>query len=170
MDYFEAVKRRYSCRAYLDKAVEEETLAKVLEAVRLAPSAKNLQDWRFVLVTDRDTRQKLQVAANNQPFVGQAPVIIVAGSNSAYRMRCGQAVGPIDVAIGLEHLALAATSLGLATCWIGSYFPDEVRKILGIPTEIEIVDLMTLGYPADEQRNPKRLPLDQIACREKWSF
>ena len=170
VDFFDAVKRRYSCRAYAERAVEADILERILEAARLAPSAKNLQDWRFVVVTDETTRQQLQVAANNQPFVGQAPVIIAACSNTSYRMRCGQSVSPIDVSIALEHIALAATALGLATCWIGSFFPDQVRQVLHIPTEIEIIDLMTLGYPADGQKKPKRLPMEQIVSREKWAF
>lgn len=170
MDFFETVRRRYSCRSYADRAVEAAKMAQVLEAARLAPSAKNLQDWRFVVVTDRETRQQLQVAANGQAFVGQAPVVVAACSNSAYRMRCGQAAGPIDVSIALEHLALAATSLGLATCWVGSFFPDQVRQILGIPGEIEVVELMTLGYAADEQKNPRRLAAEAIACWERWGF
>jgi len=170
MDFFEAVKKRYSCRAYQPRPVEAEKLDQIFEAVRLAPSAKNLQDWRFVIVTDEQTRRQLQAAAYNQPFVSQAPVVIVACSNMSYRMRCGQLVSPIDVSIALEHLALAATSLGLATCWIGSFYPDEVRRILDIPTDIEVVELMTLGYPADEPKSPRRLPVDQIVCREKWAF
>lgn len=170
MDFFEAVKKRYSCRAYQSRPVEEDKLNRILEAVRLAPSAKNLQDWRFVLVTDESTRRRLQVAAYDQPFVSQAPVVIAACSNMHYWMRCGQPVGPIDVSIALEHLALAAASLELATCWIGSFRPDEVRQILDIPTEITVVELMTLGYPADQPREPKRLAADQIACREKWTF
>ena len=68
---------------------------------------------------------------------------------SDHVMRCGQAVGPIDVAIALEHIALQATELGLATCWIGSFYPDKVRPILGIPDSVIIVELLALGYPAD---------------------
>ena len=137
MDFFEAVRKRYSCRAYQDRPVEADKLNRVLDAARLAPSAKNLQDWRFVVVTDPSARKQMQVAANNQPFVGQAPVVIAACSNSAYRMTCQQPIGPIDISIALEHIALAATSLGLATCWVGSFFPDKVRQVLGIPGDIE---------------------------------
>ena len=71
-------------------------------------------------------------------------------------MRCGQAIGPIDVAIALEHIALQATALGLGTCWIGSFFPDQVRPILGIPSSASIIELMTLGYPAIPQGPRKR--------------
>jgi nitroreductase len=133
--------------------VEQEKLDHVFEAARLAPSAKNLQDWRFVLVTDQHTRRRLAEAANNQMFIENAGAIIVACSNSDHVMRCGQPVGPIDVAIALEHIALQAAELGLATCWIGSFYPEKVRAILGIPADIPVIELMALGYPADQ---PKR--------------
>lgn len=171
MDLFEAIQKRYSCRAYQDTPVEPEKLAKILEAARMAPSARNLQDWRFVVVTDPQTRQALQKAAANQPFVGQAPVVIAACSCTNKRMNlCGQPYSSINVAIAIEHIALAATSLGLATCWIGSFRPQQVRKILNIPTNIEVVELITLGRPADTAASPERLPLEQITCYETWTF
>jgi nitroreductase len=170
MELLDAVKKRYSCRAYQDRPVESEKLDKILDAARLAPSAKNFQDWRFVVVTDKQTRAELSIAAANQAFVAQAPVVIVCCSTINHWMRCGQPTGSIDVAIAMEHIALAAASLGLATCWIGSFFPDEVRKILHIPTHIHVVELLTLGWPADKQPEAKRLPLEAIVCREKWAF
>lgn len=171
MDVLDTIKNRYSCRSYQNRAIEEEKLAKLIEAARLAPSSRNSQDWRFVFVTNPETRQALQSAAANQAFVGQAPVVIVACSNTQRLMNmCGQPYSSINVSIALEHIALAATSLGLATCWIGSFKPQQVRKTLNIPTHIEIIELMTLGYPADTQPTPKRLSAEQIACYEAWSF
>lgn len=170
MDVIQAIGQRYSCRAYKPDPVEEEKLNQILEAARLAPSARNFQDWRFVVVTDPQTRGRLKAAARNQAFVGQAPVVIAACSVSSHVMRCGQQVAPIDVSIALEHIALAATSLGLATCWVGSFIPHQVREILEIPSEVNIVELMALGYPAEAGKKTDRLPLEEIACREKWSF
>jgi nitroreductase len=170
MELLDAVKERYSCRAYQARPVETEKLNTILDAARMAPSARNFQDWRFVVVTDKQTRAKLSVAAADQAFVAQAPVVIVCCSNIDHWMRCGQPTGSIDVAIAMEHIALAAASLGLATCWIGSFYPDEVRKILHIPTHIHVVELLTLGWPADKQPETKRLPLEAIVCREKWAF
>lgn len=170
MDVMQAIEQRYSCRAYKPDPVEPEKLNQILEAARRAPSARNFQDWRFVVVTDPEKRAQLKTAARNQAFVGQAPVVIAACSISNHLMRCGQPVGPIDVAIALEHIALAATALGLATCWVGSFIPHKVREILHIPTEIMVVELMALGYPADAPKKTDRLPTEQIVCREKWSF
>jgi nitroreductase len=170
MAVLEAITKRYSCRNYQDKAIEKEKLDDILEAARLAPSAKNLQDWRFVIVTDKQTKVKLAEAASSQKFLENAGAIIVACSNSDYVMRCGQAVGPIDVAIAIEHICLQASELGLATCWIGSFYPEKVKPILGIPQDITIIELLALGYPADEKKEPNREPKENIVCFEKWRF
>jgi nitroreductase len=170
MTVFEAIRNRYSCRAYQEKPIEREKLDNIFEAARLAPSAKNLQDWRFVVVTDKERKRKLAEAANNQRFLENAGVIIIACSNSNEVMRCGQAVGPIDIAIALEHISLQATELGLATCWIGSFYPEKVRPIVGVPADITIVELMALGYPADKPKEPKREPIEKILCYDKWQL
>ncbi len=166
----EAIRRRYSCRAYADKPIEQEKLTQIFEAARLAPSAKNLQDWRFVVVSDKEKKQQVANSTNHPEVFGKAGVMIAACSNSDYVMRCGQAVGPIDVAIALGHICLQATELGLATCWIGSFEPNEVRKVLEIPQDIAIIELMALGYPADEAKEPSREAIEKIVCYEKWNF
>jgi nitroreductase len=166
----EAVRRRYSCRAYQDRPIEKQKLDAIFEAARLAPSAKNLQDWRFVAVTKQETRRKLAEAANNQKFLEGAAAIIVACSNNDDVMRCGQPVGPIDVARALEHIALQAAELGLATCWIGSFYPEKVRAVLDIPGDVAVIELMAIGYPADTQKEPTRLPVRDIVSYETWQF
>lgn len=170
MEVLEAIKKRYSCRNYQDKAIEPDLLEQVLEAARLAPSAKNLQDWRFVVVTDSQLREKVAQAANEQMFLAEAGAIIVCCSVDDHVMRCGQPIGPIDVAIAAEHICLQAAQLGLATCWIGSFYPDKVRQILNIPENVQIVELLGLGWPADESKGHKRLELGQIACYNGWDF
>jgi len=170
MDVFDAIQKRYSSRSYQDRPIEQEKLLRILEAARLAPSAKNLQDWRFVVVTDRAKKHKLAKAANNQMFIAQAGAIVAACSVEDQVMRCGQPVGPIDVAIAMEHIALQATTEGLATCWIGSFDPDKVRQILEIPEDVDIIELMSLGYPADKATESRRLLLEKIVCYESWRF
>jgi nitroreductase len=170
MEIFDAVKTRKSVRAYLDKPVEEEKLRQVLEAARMAPSANNKQEWRFVIVRDKSTREKIAQAAGRQTFVGQAPVIIAAGAETdEHVMACGQLCYPIDVAIALDHITLQATELGLGTCWIGHFDADEVKSILGIPAEIKMVALMPLGYPVHPEAIKKsRLAFDQIVKFDRW--
>ena len=170
MDVHEAVRTRKSVRSYLAKPVEEDKLLRVLEAARLAPSARNRQEWRFVVVTGEATRRRLADAAAGQAFVAEAPVVIVGCAETDHHvMRCGHKCFPIDLAIAMDHLSLAAVAEGLGTCWIGAFSAEAVRSVLGIPAEIEIVELMPLGYPSDPAPVAKqRLPLDAIVRRELW--
>ena len=170
MDVLDAIKSRKSVRRYLDKSIEKEKLIAVLEAGRLAPSASNRQEWRFVIVRDRETRRKLAEAADEQAFVGEAPVVIVAcAETDRHIMKCEQPCYPIDVAIALDHITLAAVELGLGTCWIGAFDEERVKEILGIPEEIRVVELMPLGYPSDPSIVKKeRLSLDTIVKYEHW--
>ncbi len=170
MDVMEAIRTRKSVRAYLPVPVEDQKLNAVLEAARLAPSAANRQEWRFVIVRERETRKKLAGAAGGQEFVGDAPVIIVAcAETDGHVMRCGQLSYPIDVAIALDHMSLAAVGLGLGTCWIGLFDEKKVKEILHIPDEIRVVELMPLGYPSDPSPIAKdRLPLDRIVKYDHW--
>ena len=171
MEVYEAIRARHSVRSYQDRSVEQEKLARVLEATRLAPSARNDQEWRFVVVTDRAKRNALATEASTQAFMAGAPVIIAACAQTDGRvMRCGQQAYPIDVAIAVDHLTLAAVAEGLGTCWIGSFDPAQVRRILGIPPEIQVVELLLLGYPSETGTPPKknRLPLDSIVRYEAW--
>jgi len=170
MTILDAIRRRYSCRAYQEKSIEQDKLDCILEAARLAPSARNTQDWRFVVVTDRETKRQVAGTTNRPEVFEKAGAIIAACSNSDEIMRCGQAIGPIDVAIALEHICLQAADLGLGTCWIGSFDADKVRQILGIPDDIIIVELMAIGYPSDSKPGTKREPIEKIVCYDSWKF
>ena len=134
MDLFEAIQKRQSIRKYADRPVEEEKLMEILEAARLAPSAKNRQAWKFIVIRDPILRKQMVKAAREQQFVGNAPVIIACcGLDPGYHMTCGQQADLIDTAIAIEHMALMATSLGLGSCWIGAVYQDQVKQLLNIP-------------------------------------
>lgn len=168
MEVFEAIEKRHSARRFADHRVEPEKLRRLFEAARLAPSAKNLQEWRFVVVQDKETRLRLAEAAF-QRFVGDAPVILVCCAESdGYVMRCGLPSYPIDVAIAIDHISLAAVALDLGTCWIGKFDPDRVREILGIPERIHIVELLLVGYPADQPRPKNRLAVEEFVKFDHW--
>ena len=170
MNVFEVIRKRSSIRSFINKPVEEEKIRLVLEAGRLAPSAKNLQEWRFIVVKKWEVRQELAYAANGQMFIGEAPVVIVACAvTNEYVMSCGQHCYPIDVAIALDHISLAAVELGLGTCWIGAFNESKVKEILKIPKEVRVVQLMPIGYPAYEIVKEKdRLAFEKIVKIEKW--
>ncbi len=169
MDVMTAIRERRSVRAYTDQPVEEEKLKAVLEAARLAPSASNRQEWRFVVVTDPDKRRELGRLALNQTFIADAPVVIACCADTDHHtMRCGQKSYPIDVAIAIDHMTLAAVELGLGTCWIGAFDEPGVKSLLGIPDAIPVVELLPLGYPADSPRPKRRLEFDRIVHWEEW--
>ena len=169
MELMSAIESRHSIRAYQDRPIEPDKLIRVLDAGRRAPSARNLQDWRFVIVQDKDKRQKLSSAARNQSFVAQAPVVIAAcGTETEHVMTCGQYCYPIDVAIAVDHMSLSAIAEGLGTCWIGAFYEDQVKQILEIPENIRVVVMLTLGYPAESPIARPRKRLEDIVAYEKW--
>jgi nitroreductase len=170
MDVLDAIKKRRSIRQYLDKPVEEEKVDLVLEAARLAPSAKNVQECRYVIVRDANKRKELAVAAKNQGFLAEAPVIIVCcATNLDYIMTCGQHAYPIDAAIAIDHMTLAAVEQGLGTCWIGAFHHDIVAELIDLPGDMRVVQMLTLGYPAETPDMPLRMPLREVVRNEKWS-
>ena len=182
MDVMTAIGARRSIRAYSDKPVEDEKLNKVLEAGRLAPSAKNRQEWKFVVVRDPETRRKLVEAARGQRFLEQAPVVLVACSDEpTYVMPCGQSAYTVDVSIAFAFMFLEATELGLGTCWLGAFDEATVKQILGIPPEARVVAMSPLGYPAEGAggfvgntlkravvAGTSRKPLDEIVAYDRY--
>jgi len=169
MDVFTAISQRNSVRAYKSTDVEEDKLKKVLEAARLSPSASNRQEWKFIVVKNKETKKKLAKAAFGQSFVGEAPVVIVAcGTETKSVMGCGQPTHTVDVSIACAYMILQAYELGLGTCWIGAFKEDEVKKILNIPEHVRAVAMTPLGYPNQPLSRKSRKSLDQIVCFEKY--
>ena len=170
MDVMEAILKRRSIRRYKDKPIEKAKLNRVLEAGRQAPSAGNTQPWKIVVVTDPDTRRKLAHAARDQDFVAQASAVLVGCAEKTDKvMTCGQTAYPIDVAICLTTMSLAAVGEGLGTCWVGAFHEDQVKEILGIPAEVRVVELMPLGYPAEDPPARARKPMDEFMATDRWS-
>lgn len=169
MEVAEAIKRRRSVRAYKPDPVPEESLKRVLGAARLAPSAHNAQDRKFVVVKDAQKRKQLAEAANSQSFIGEAPVIIVAVAlKPEYIMSCEVSAYVVDLAIAVDHMTLAAVEEGLGTCWIGAFSQKEVKRILKIPEKYKVVTLIPLGFPADTPKAKERKSLEEIVCYESF--
>ena len=169
MELSEVIKKRRSVRDYLGRIVEDEKLSEVLEAGRLAPSASNRQEWRYIVVKEESTRKKIAEAANNQTFIAKAPVVIVCCADTdGHTMKCGQKCYPIDCAISVDHMTLRAVDLGLATCWIGAFSADKIKKILNIPENIVVFEILPLGYPAKSGAPTPRKSLKEIIHYEKW--
>jgi nitroreductase len=170
MDVYEAISRRKSVRSFREEEIAEEVISRLFGAARLAPSASNRQEWRFVAVRDPALRRRLSRAARGQAHVAQAAVVVACcAETDGHVMSCGQACYPIDVAIAVDHLTLCATAEGLGSCWIGAFQEDEVKEILGIPARIRVVALLALGHPEDASPVEKdRLSLEAIVRHERW--
>jgi nitroreductase len=167
----EAIQKRYSVRHYKDQPVEEDKLTEVLEAARLAPSGSNLQPWKLVVVRDRSTIRSMVHAIGGQQFVEQAPVLVVACKNGeGYNIGHRYDGAVVDITIALDHVTLQAASMGLGTCWLGNYDGNEVRALLGIPSENPVVAILALGYPDEShpRRPGVRKALDELVCWEKF--
>jgi len=168
MTLMETIKGRRSIRAYDPKPVEKEKIEKVLEAARLAPSARNRQKWQFIVVTDPEVKDKMLDACNNQQFVKQAPAVIVACGKEAGFMSCGQPVETIDVSIAFSFMILKAYEEGLGTCWLGNFNKDKVKAVLGIPDDVSVVAVTPIGYPSESPDARSRVSLDEIVSWDKY--
>lgn len=173
MDVFQVIQERRSIRKYKDTPVEMEKIEQILDAARLAPSWKNMQCWRFLVLTEADMRTKVLAGfPDDNPgkkAIAAAPVVIVACGNPAESdVENGIDYFVADVSIAFEHLCLAAHALGLGTCWMGWYDEGKIRHALDIPDDIRIVGITPLGYPDQEPKPRPRKQLSEIACFNRW--
>ena len=143
MDVFEALTKRKSVRSYLQTPVPDDVLAKVMEAARLAPSAGNVQPWHFIIVKDEEKRVRIAKGCRYGKFLDESPVVIVACGDK----RASPGWYAVETAMALEHIVIASTALGLGTCWIGMFNEEEIRDMLNLPENLEIITLIALGYP-----------------------
>ncbi|MBS3807804.1 MAG: nitroreductase family protein [Bacteroidales bacterium] len=175
MDFQKLARRRYSCRNYLNQPVEDEKVVHVLDTARLAPSAKNLQPWHFVVIEDPDSLAKIRSCYAGE-WLNTAPMIIVACGDhkGAWYRLDGKNHTDIDLAIAIDHLTLAATDIGLATCWICNFNVMKCAKILQLPEGVEPIAMIPLGYPADHpdtsRHNIKRKKLDELVHKRKFYY
>lgn len=153
MNFLELVKNRYSCRAYKSLDVEKEKLDYILECVRLAPSAVNKQPWRFHIVCKEEEKAWLQQCYDRDWFK-TAPMYVIASvlHDEEWVRADGKHHGDIDIAIAVEHLCLAATELGLATCWVCNFNAVQCKELFGLPENEEPAVLIPLGYAAERQQ------------------
>jgi len=168
MNFLDLVQKRHSVRNFLDKAVNEEHINQILEAGRLAPSACNNQPWIFIVVRDINARRSLGAAYNRAWFTA-APIILAVccDRNCSWHRSDGKDYGDIDIAIALDHMTLAATELGLGTCWIGAFKVDEARRSLKLPSNIDPIAFTPVGH-FSESTSPKiRKSMDEIVF---WDY
>jgi nitroreductase len=173
LDVFEAIMKRRSIRAYASEEVSEEEVERLIEAARWAPSAGNIQPWEFVIVKNAETKRRLAGAALNQTFIQEAPVVIVVcadvgRSSWGYGSRGASLYCLQDTAAATENMLLAATALGLSTCWVGAFHEDEVAKVINTPRNVRPVVIIPVGHGAEKPRAPRRRSLEEIVHHETF--
>jgi nitroreductase len=175
MDFQTVLDTRRSVRSFARKDIPDAVLQRILEAARIAPSACNFQPWRFIVVKEAATKSKLAAMCKGQSSVAGASVVIVCCGKkyqNPYNWM-GQSLYFVDVAIAIDHMVLTARNEGLGSVWIGAFDQDPIKKLLAIPADHDVVMLLPLGYPANEDAfhtTTERLALEQIVFGEKFGL
>lgn len=157
MSFFQLVESRYSVRGYLDKKVERDKLLRVLEAGRLAPSAVNFQPVHLYVLEEKADRERLYEVYGRDWFKESPIIIVVCGDHArSWNRRDGKDHCDIDAAIVADHMVMAATQLGLGTCWICAFDAQRTHEILDLPENMEAIVLLTLGYASVEPPTLKK--------------
>jgi len=170
MEFQDLIRRRYSVRAYRPDPVEEEKLTRILEAVRLAPTAANRQAFRVMVIQTKGREEELRRVYGREWFT-QAPLVLAVCALPAegwVRKFDGWNAAEVDATIAMTHLVLAAAGEGLGTCWIAAFDPQAARDVLGLPDGIVPSAFTPLGYPADSIAPKKRKPLAEIVRHDRW--
>jgi len=164
MQTLQAIKKRRSVRIFDAKPVPRNLLEELIDCARLAPTARNVQPWEFVIVTKKETLKNLGSQAENGSFIKDSNCCIaVFCQDTKYYLEDGSAA--------TENILIAASSLGLAGCWVaGDKKPycDKVKELLGVPFDFKLVSLIPLGYSDAEPNLPSKRPLKEVLHWEKY--
>lgn len=168
--FLSLVAQRYSCRDYKPEPVSRQLLTQVLETARLAPSACNRQPWVFVVADTPSSREAI-IGSYDRPWVRTAPAFIVACGNhdeAWHRAADEKDHTDVDVSIAVEHICLAASAIGLGTCWVCNFDAELLRQALNLPASLEPIAIIPIGYPtSDAIVEKKRKTIDDIIVWEK---
>lgn len=168
MDVFEAMEKRHSVRSFdAAREVPDELVSRLLGCACLAPSAGNVQPWRFFVVREARLKEGLAAAALGQGFVARAPVVIVVCADlephaASYGRRGVELYSIQDTAAAVENMLLAATALGMGACWVGAFREEEVARLLGLPKHLRPLALVPVGYPARPGSQPRKMPPERL--------
>jgi nitroreductase len=176
--FLDLVRRRTSCRKYLEAPVPDKLIDQCIDAARLAPSACNKQPWRFITVKSPKLRNEISskclLPGVPMPWLKKAPVIVVMCTekslftHSIAPMVSGVHYQYIDLGIAGEHFVLTAEAAGLGTCWIGWFKERALKKLLSIPRNVQVVSLLSLGYPKELTKPSSRKSAEEISFVNTW--
>jgi len=161
MDVFETIRTVLAVRAYQDKPIPADVVRKIVEAAWLTASSRNGQPWHFIVVENRETLKKLGALARTGPYIAQAPLaIVVAMEQSPYAVSDGSRA--------IQSMVLTAWSEEVGSNWVGFQGLTEIKPLLGIPAEVDVLAIVPFGYPAKHLCKGKknRKPLAEVAHRE----
>ncbi len=163
---------RRSVRKFKGDNIDDATVIELLESANSAPSAGNLQPRDFIIVRDPEIKADLSRAALNQRFIMQAPVVVVVVANFPRSMNTygerGYLYAIQDSSAAIQNLLLAATALGLGTCWVGAFDEERVSEILELPEYTRPMAIIPIGYPADRGHRTGRRKIEELIHWEKW--
>ncbi|MFX0141504.1 MAG: nitroreductase family protein [Candidatus Hodarchaeota archaeon] len=164
MTVFEVIKTRRSIRSYKVGEIPKDHLMKILNCAQLAPSASNMQPYKFIIVQDPQIRKQIGKMANYQTFISKAAVIIIGLGDCISREKWYK----VDLAIAMEHMVLVATELGYGTCWIGAFDEESIKELLKIPDELKIVALLPIGIPNQSPPARPRKDFTELFFSEQY--
>lgn len=166
MDVFDCIYTRRSIRSFLSKPVEFDKILRICEAGHHAPSAGNLQNWRFIILTNKDVIASLPPHCLNQDFVASPVVIVVCSQNNDlekhYGIRGSRLYSIQGCAAAIENMLLAAHALGLGATWVGAFDEEKIGEICKIPSSARPQALITLGYPDQDPATKQLRKLDDV--------
>ena len=161
MDFLELVRQRFSCRGFSNKKVENEKIEKILEAARLAPTARNFQPQRILVLTEEEQLKKLNICTQ---YGWNAPVVMIIfyDKDTSYKRDKydNKEFGDIDTSIVTTHMMLEAQDLGLGTTWIGSFDPQKLMETYNVPNNLVPVAILPIGYPSEDVK-PSKLHIER---------
>lgn len=159
MSLIDIILTRRSIRQYEKKEITHEVLTQIFEAGRNAPSAANRQPLRFIVLNDNEMKKELSNGMFNR-FIKDSPVVIV-GCADVNSLLTGK-LAIVDAAIAMQNMVIAAWTLGIGSCWIGDFNEKKVKELLKIPDKWKVVALVTLGYPAEQPKQRKKKPVEEM--------
>lgn len=181
MNFFDVLKSRRSIREFRADGVSRALVDKILNAGRFAPSAGNMQPWEFIVIRDQERIRAVVKSTftghavrskRTQDWIERAPVLLAAAADLKRSMarygRLGCRVALLDTAAAVENMILAATALGLGTCWVSGFRKKELSRVLGLPPWLEPVALLPIGYPRSSPPRPHKLSLREISHSERY--
>ena len=174
MKLIDLIEKRCSIREYTEKTVEQKKLDYMLKAAQLAPSACNLQPWRFVVVQSEEGKEKIRACYERDWFKTPPLYIIVCGDHNQGWKRSSDTKDhtDIDISIAAEHICLAATEQGLGSCWVCHFDAKRCSELFNIPENIEPIAIIPIGYPAKpdlfEKKPKQRKTIDEIIVKEHF--